>query len=63
MIDSNNILSLFGIPSEQISSYEVIKDDENIYYIDLELKDNRPNCPFCFNDKVNIKDYYNIKIK
>ena len=63
MIDSKSILSLLGIPSEMISSFEVINDDKDIYYIELELKDNRSYCPFCSSKKINIKDYYTIKIK
>ena len=64
MLDSNYILSLLSIPSETVLSFSVINDTDDIYYIDIELKDNRPSvCPFCFNNQINIKDYYNVKIK
>lgn len=35
MIYSKSILSLLGIPSEMISSFEVINDYKNIYYTEL----------------------------
>ena len=63
MIDSKDILSLLSIPSEDVSYTSIIDDKNNIYFIEIELKDNRPNCPFCFSSKVIIKDYYNTKIK
>ena len=48
MLDSNYILSLLSIPSETVLSFSVINDTDDIYYIDIELKDNRPSvCPFC----------------
>lgn len=63
MIDSKDILSLLSIPSEDISSVYFIPDSEDISFIEIELKDNRPTCPFCHSSKINIKDYYTTKIK
>ena len=63
MIDSKDILSLLSIPSEDVSYTSIIDDKNNIYFVEIELKDNRPNCPFCFSNKVIIKDYYTTKIK
>ena len=57
MIDSNDILTLLSIPSEDVSSSEIIKDTDDTTYVEIELKDNRPNCPFCFSNKIGIKDY------
>lgn len=62
MIDSKDILTLLSIPSEEVLSSEIIKDTDNTTYVEIELKDNRPNCPFCFSDKISIKDYYNVKV-
>ena len=62
MIDSKDILSLLSIPSEDVSYTSIIDDKNNIYFIEIELKDNRPNCPFCFSNKVIIKFYYNSYI-
>lgn len=62
MIDSKDILSLLSIPSEEVLSSEIIKDTDDTTYVEIELKDNRPNCPFCFSNKIVIKDYYNVKI-
>jgi len=62
MIDSIDILTLLSIPSEEVLTYSVVKDTNDISYIDIELKDNRPYCPFCFCDKIVIKDYYKVKI-
>ena len=62
MIDSNDILTLLSIPSEEVLSSEIIKDTDNTTYVEIELKDNRPNCPFCFSNKIGIKDYYNVKV-
>lgn len=63
MIDSKDILSLLSIPSEDISSVYFIPDSEDISFIEIELKDSRPTCPFCHSSKINIKDYYTTKIK
>ena len=62
MYDSKDILSLLSIPSEEILTYSVVNDTNDISYIDIELKDNRSHCPFCFGDKIIIKDYYKVKI-
>lgn len=63
MIDSKDILSLLSIPSEDISSVYFIPDSKDISFIEIELKDSRPTCPFCHSSKINIKDYYTTKIK
>lgn len=62
MFDSKDILSLLSIPSEDVSSFSVVKDNDELSYIDIELKDNRPCCPFCLSNKIVIKDYYNVRI-
>lgn len=62
MIDSNDILTLLSIPSEDVLSSEIVKDTNDTTYIEIELKDNRPCCPFCFSNSIGIKDYYNVKI-
>ena len=56
MIDSKDILTLLSIPCEEVSNVEIISDTSEITYVAIELKDNRPFCPFCFGDKI----YYNI---
>lgn len=63
MIDSKDILTLLSIPCEDISNVEIISDTSEITFIDIELKDNRSSCPFCFQNNIAIKDYYNVKIK
>lgn len=62
MIDSNDILTLLSIPSEDVLSSEIIKATDDTTYVEIELRNNRPNCPFCFSNNVVIKDYYNVKI-
>jgi len=63
MIDSKDILTLLSIPCEEVSNVEIISDTSEITFIDIELKDNRPFCPFCFQNNIVIKDYYKVKIK
>ena len=63
MIDSKDILTLLSIPCEEVSNVEIISDTKEITFIDIELKDNRSNCPFCFQNNIVIKDYYKVKIK
>ena len=63
MIDSKDILTLLSIPCEEVSDVEIISDTKEITFIDIELKDNRSNCPFCFQNNIVIKDYYKVKIK
>lgn len=63
MIDSKDILTLLSIPSDHISNVSIISDTEDISYVDIELKDIRPHCPFCFSNKVGIKDYYSKQVK
>ena len=63
MIDSNDILTLLSIPCEDVSNVEIISDTPEITFIDIELKDKRTICPFCFYDNIVIKDYYKVKIK
>ena len=63
MIDPKDILTLLSIPCEEVSNVEIISDTKEITFIDIELKDNRPNCPFCFQNNIVIKDYYKVKIK
>ena len=63
MIDSKDILTLLSIPCEDISNIEIISDTSEITFVDIELQDNRPICPFCFQNNIAIKDYYNVKIK
>ena len=62
MIDSKDILTLLSIPCEDISNVEIISDTSEITYVAIELKDNRSICPFCFQNNIVIKDYYNVKI-
>lgn len=62
MFDSKDILSLLSIPSEEVSSFSVVKDTDEISFIDIELKDNRPSCPFCLSNEIVIKDYYKVRI-
>ena len=57
MIDSNDILTLLSIPSEDVLSSEIIKDTDDTTYVEIELRNNRPNCPFCFSNNVVIKDF------
>ena len=40
MIDSNDILTLLSIPSEEVLSSEIVKDTNDTTYIKIELKDN-----------------------
>jgi len=63
MNDSKDILSLLSIPSEVVSKMDIVLDTNDVSFVDLELKDIRPNCPYCSSNKIVIKDYYNIKIK
>ena len=63
MIDSKDILTLFSIPCEEVSDVNIISDTPEITFVDIELQDNRSNCPFCFNKDIVIKDYYKVKIK
>ena len=63
MIDSKDILTLLSIPCEEVSDVEIISDTSEITFVDIELQDNKPNCPFCFQNNIVIKDYYNVKIK
>ena len=63
MIDSKDILTLLSIPCEEVSNVEIISDTSEITYVAIELKDNRPFCPFCFQNNIVIKDYYKVKIK
>lgn len=63
MIDSKDILSLLSIPSDNILNVSIISDTNDISYVDIELKDIRTNCPFCFSKKIGIKDYYDKHIK
>lgn len=62
MIDSKDILSLLSIPSEDVLTSEIIKDTDETTFVEIELKDKRPNCPFCFSNNVGIKDYYYVKV-
>ena len=62
MIDSNDILTLLSIPGEEVLTSEIIKDTNDTTYVEIELKDNRPCCPFCHSNNIGIKDYYNVKI-
>ena len=62
MNDSIDILTLLSMPSEEVLAYSVVKNTNDISYIDIELKDNLPYCPFCFCKKIVIKDYYKVKI-
>ena len=63
MIDSKDILTLLSIPSEDVLTSEIIKDSEETTFVEIELKDNRPSCRFCFSNSIGIKGYYNVKIK
>ena len=63
MIDSKDILTLLSIPCEEVSDVEIISDTSELSFVDIELKDNRSSCPFCFQNNVVIKDYYKVKIK
>ena len=63
MIDSKDILTLLSIPCEEVSNVEIISDTAEITFVDIELKDKRPFCPFCFSNKICIKDYYYTNIK
>ena len=63
MIDSNDILTLLSIPREEVLSTNIIIDTDNIFVIEIELRDNRTNCPFCLSDNLVIKDYYKVRIK
>ena len=56
MIDSKDILTLLSIPCEEVSNVEIISDTTEITFVDIELKDKRPICPFCFSNKICIKD-------
>ena len=63
MIDSNDILTLLSIPCEDVSNVEIISDTSDIIFADIELKDKRSICPFCFHNNIVIKDYYKVTIK
>lgn len=63
MIDSKDILTLLGLPSEDVSQVSVICDTSDIYQVEIELKDIRPSvCPHCSSDKIIIKDYYTTSL-
>lgn len=62
MIDSKDILTLLSIPSEDVLTSKIIKDTDETTFVEIDLKDKRPNCPFCFSNNVGIKDYYNVKV-
>lgn len=63
MIDSKDILSLLSIPSDNILNVSIISDTNDMSFVDIELKDVRTHCPFCFSNKLGIKDYYNKHVK
>ena len=63
MIDSNDILTLLSISFEDVLNMNIINDTNDISFIDIELRDNRTNCPFCLSDNLVIKDYYIINLK
>jgi hypothetical protein len=52
MNDSKDILSLLSIPSEVVSKIYVVLDTNNVSFVDLELKDIRPNCPYRSSNKI-----------
>ena len=61
MIDRNIILACLGIQDEKVWTFDsVIENGETHIY--LNLKDERIKCPYCQNDKIVIKDYYNTTI-
>lgn len=61
MIDRNIILACLGIQDEKVWTFDsIIENGETHIY--LNLKDERIKCPYCQNDKIVIKDYYNTTI-
>ena len=61
MNDAKDILSLLKIPSDKISDFccESCDGETKIY---IELKDIKGVCPYCGSRKIEIKDYYKVKI-
>ena len=61
MFEAKDILPLLGIPGTKIKSLDAVYDgDESIIYIELE--DIRGFCPECGSNKIEIKDYYTVRI-
>lgn len=64
MNDTKDILSLLGLPSEQISNYDFVMDKNGDSTIIIDLLDIRDHCPRCFEQSnIIIKGYYTVKIK
>ena len=61
MIEAKDILPLLGIPGATIKDIDTDNDPKNptIY---LELQDIRGFCPKCGSTKIEIKDYYTVRI-
>ena len=61
MNEIKDILSLLKIPSDKISDfcYKSCDGETKIY---IELKDIKGVCPHCGSRKIEIKDYYKVKI-
>lgn len=62
MIDSNNILSLLGIPSEKIAFVDSFRASEDLSFVEISLVDDRPKCPCCNSSNVKIHGYYKVTI-
>ena len=63
MNDTKDILSLLGLPSEQISNYDFVMDKNGDSTIIIDLLDIRDHCSRCFEQSNIIKGYYTVRIK
>jgi len=61
MSETNDILTLLGIPGEKIKA-SMTEFDENNSVIYLELKDEKWFCPYCGSTSIEVKGYYKVRI-
>ena len=52
MNDSKDILSLLSTPSEVVSKIDVVLDTNNVSFVNLVLKNIRPNYPYRSSNKI-----------
>lgn len=62
MNNPKDILTLLGIPTEKIASFDFYEGKDGHQRIMLELTDERPSCPKCRSDNVKIHGYYDVTI-
>jgi len=63
MIDSKEILTLLGIPTEKVYSFDYAEIENNRSIILIDLVDERTHCPKCFSRDLLIHGYYKVSIK